>query len=143
MIWEFELGYVGLFLTSFLAATFLPITSELFLVSMLLLSFNPLICLIVATVGNTLGSYLNYAIGYIGDPKWIKYLGVKEEKINSWEINIKKYGVWMALLSWLPIVGDVLSTALGFFKVNIIISFFFIFIGKFLRYLVLILFFIL
>lgn len=137
MIWEFELGYVGLFFTSFLAATFLPIASEVFLASMLLLGFSPIYSLLVATFGNTLGSYLNYGIGYLGDPKWFKYFGVKQEKILIWEERVQKYGIWLALLSWLPFIGDVLSTALGFFKVRLSISFLFIFIGKFIRYLIL------
>ena len=139
-MFDFELGYVGLFIVSFLAATFLPIASEVFLGSMIAFGFSPLICLTVATLGNSMGSYLNYGIGYLGNPRWLAKIGVKEEKIWAWKNRIHSYGVWMALFSWLPIVGDVLSTALGFFKVNIYISFLFILTGKFLRYLILVLF---
>ncbi len=135
----FELGYLGLFITCFLAATILPIASEVFLISMLAAKYDPLISLIIASAGNTLGSYLNFGIGYIGNPEWLKKLRVKQKTIESWNASIQKYGVWLALLSWLPIVGDIIGIALGFFRANIFWSFLFMAIGKFIRYLVVVL----
>ncbi len=133
-MFEFEIGYIGLFITCLLAATVLPIASEIFLTGMLALGFNPILCLIVAGTGNTIGGWINYVIGYLGNPKWLTKIGVSIERINSWQIKVKKYGVWLALLSWLPLIGDVIGVALGFFRVNISISFLFIAIGKFMRY---------
>ena len=135
----FELGYLGLFITCFLAATILPIASEVFLISMLAAKYDPLSSLLIASTGNTLGSYLNFGIGYIGNPEWLKKLRVKQKTIESWKASIQKYGVWLALLSWLPIVGDIIGIALGFFRANIFWSFLFMAIGKFIRYLVVIL----
>ena len=135
----FELGYLGLFITCFLAATILPIASEVFLISMLAAKYDPLISLIIASAGNTLGSYLNFGIGYIGNPEWLKKLRVKQKTIESWKASIQKYGAWLALLSWLPIVGDIIGIALGFFRANIFWSFLFMAIGKFIRYLVVVL----
>ena len=135
----FELGYLGLFITCFLAATILPIASEVFLITMLAAKYDPLNCLFIASTGNTLGSYLNFGIGYIGNPEWLKKLRVKQKTIESWKASIQKYGVWLALLSWLPIVGDIIGIALGFFRANIFWSFFFMAIGKFIRYLLVVL----
>jgi membrane protein YqaA with SNARE-associated domain len=135
----FELGYLGLFITCFLAATILPIASEVFLITMLAAKYDPLSCLFIASAGNTLGSYLNFGIGYIGNPEWLKKLRVKQKTIESWKASIQKYGAWLALLSWLPIVGDIIGIALGFFRANIFWSFLFMAIGKFIRYLVVIL----
>ena len=135
----FELGYLGLFITCFLAATILPIASEVFLITMLAAKYDPLSSLLIASTGNTLGSYLNFGIGYIGNPDWLKKLRVKQKTIESWEASIQKYGVWLALLSWLPIVGDIIGIALGFFRANIFWSFIFMAIGKFIRYLVVVL----
>jgi membrane protein YqaA with SNARE-associated domain len=135
----FELGYLGLFITCFLAATILPIASEVFLITMLAAKYDPLSSLLIASTGNTLGSYLNFGIGYIGNPEWLKKLRVKQKTIESWKASIQKYGVWLALLSWLPIVGDIIGIALGFFRANIFWSFCFMAIGKFIRYLVVIL----
>lgn len=135
----FELGYLGLFITCFLAATILPIASEVFLITMLAAKYDPLSSLLIASTGNTLGSYLNFGIGYIGNPEWLKKLRVKQKTIESWKASIQKYGVWLALLSWLPIVGDIIGIALGFFRAKIFWSFFFMAIGKFIRYLVVVL----
>ena len=135
----FELGYLGLFITCFLAATILPIASEVFLITMLAAKYDPLSSLLIASSGNTLGSYLNFGIGYIGNPEWLKKLRVKQKTIESWKASIKKYGVWLALLSWLPIVGDIIGIALGFFRANIFWSLIFMAIGKFIRYLVVVL----
>ena len=135
----FELGYLGLFITCFLAATILPIASEVFLITMLAEKYDPLSSLLIASTGNTLGSYLNFGIGYIGNPEWLKKLRVKQKTIESWKASIQKYGVWLALLSWLPIVGDIIGIALGFFRANIFWSFLFMAIGKFIRYLVVVL----
>jgi membrane protein YqaA with SNARE-associated domain len=137
---EFEIGYIGLFVTCFLAATILPIASEFFLTGMLAMGYNPWACLLVSGAGNTLGGWLNYFIGYLGKPKWLLKLGVTIEKIEKWKARIHKYGVWLALLSWLPLIGDVIGVALGFFRTNPIISFLFIAIGKFIRYGMIILF---
>lgn len=138
---EFEIGYLGLFITCFLAATILPITSELFLGSMLAYGYDLTTCLIIATIGNTLGSWLNYLIGMAGNPNWLKKIGVKQEQISRWEEKIKRYGSLLALFSWLPFVGDVIAVTLGFFRVNWLVSFAYILIGKFLRYLFVVIFF--
>lgn len=135
----FELGYLGLFITCFLAATILPIASEVFLITMLAAKYDPLSSLLIASSGNTLGSYLNFGIGYIGNPEWLKKLRVKQKTIESWKASIQKYGAWLALLSWLPIVGDIIGIALGFFRANIFWSFIFMAIGKFIRYLLVVL----
>ena len=98
------------------------------------MGYNPWVCLIVSGTGNTFGGWLNYFIGYLGNPKWLLKLGVTTERIEKWKARIHQYGVWLALLSWLPLIGDVIGVALGFFRVNPIISFLFIAIGKFIRY---------
>ena len=52
-MFEFEIGF-GLFLTSFLAATVIPIASEA-LIAMLSMGYHPIVCLFCASAGNTLG----------------------------------------------------------------------------------------
>ena len=138
-MFDFEIGYIGLFLTSFFAATIIPVSSEAFLIIMLTMGYDALSCLLISTAGNTMGGWLNYIIGRIGNPSWLHFFGASGEKIDSWKQRVQKYGYWLALLSWLPFIGDFLGVALGFFRAPIIWSFIFIFIGKFLRYLVLVL----
>jgi membrane protein YqaA with SNARE-associated domain len=134
-----EVGYLGLFVVCFLSATILPLTSEGVLIAFLLSGGEPLTALLVATSGNVLGGSTNYFLGRIGEPKWLRKLGVKETRILRFENWVKRYGVWTALLSWVPIVGDPLTIALGFFRANWWWVFLLILIGKFLRYLLLVL----
>ena len=138
---HFEYGYIGLFLVTFLAATVLPIASELFLTAMLKLGYEPWLTLCVATLGNSLGAMLNYGIGVIGNPIWLKRIGVKEATIYRWQARIQRYGSWLALLCWLPFVGDVIGVALGFFRAPMWRSFLLMTIGKFARYAVFLAFF--
>lgn len=134
-----SLGYIGLFLAGFLSATILPMNSEFVLLALLSQKFDPLTCLIIATFGNSLGGLTNYFLGKLGNPLWFKRLGVKEEKLLSFEQRIQKYGYWLAFFSWVPIIGDPMTIALGFFRVPFWKVTFLIVVGKFLRYLVLVL----
>jgi len=133
LIW----GYLGLFLGAFLAATILPFSSEILVTGMLLAGASPLYVLITATTGNWLGSLSTYGIGWLGKWEWIeKWFKVSPEKIEKQRRKIAKFGSLLALLVWLPVVGDVIALALGFYRVNFTKCCVFMLIGKFLRFLI-------
>jgi len=134
-----SLGYFGLFFAAFLSATILPMSSEGILLLMLSQGFDPWICLLIATVGNSLGGLTNYGIGMLGDPKWFKRFGISEDKLIRFETRIQLYGFWLAFISWVPFIGDPLTVALGFFRVPFNKVLVLLILGKFLRYFVLIL----
>jgi membrane protein YqaA with SNARE-associated domain len=135
MIEWFEIGLLGLFLASFLAATVLPFSSEAMLAATLLAGFDPLSCLIAASVGNTLGGMSSYLLGYLGDWRRIgKWLRTPEEKVLRWEKLVKRYGAFTALLCWLPFIGDVIAIALGIFRVKAAPTSFWMLVGKTARY---------
>jgi membrane protein YqaA with SNARE-associated domain len=132
-------GYFGLFLAAFLAATILPFSSEGILLVMLTQHFDPYICLLLATIGNVLGGIVNYWIGRIAKPSWLAKVGVNTAKLEQFSQRIQKHGFWLALLAWVPLIGDPLTVALGFFridfwKVTLLMS-----VGKFSRYALLVL----
>ncbi len=133
-----SLGFTGLFLLTFLSATILPILSEAFLVAMLAKDFDPMTCLTIATIGNSLGGITNYGIGKLGNPKWLQKLGINELKLQKYNRNIAKYGSWLALLSWIPLIGDPLVIGLGFFRVSFTKVLILLVLGKFLRYLLIV-----
>jgi membrane protein YqaA with SNARE-associated domain len=133
-----SLGYVGLFLSGFLSATILPMNSEAVLLVLLAKNFDPYFCLLVATVGNTLGGYTNYWLGILGNPIWFKRFGIQEDKLKSFENKVQRYGYWLAFFSWVPFIGDPLAIALGFFRVSLWRVALLILLGKFLRYLALV-----
>lgn len=133
-----SLGYIGLFLAGFLSATLLPMSSEGVLLLMLSQDYDPVSCLLIASFSNSLGGLTNYAIGLLGKPSWFKRFGVNEDQLLSFEQRIKKYGYWLAFLSWVPFLGDPLTVALGFFRVPFWKVTLLLVLGKFLRYLVLV-----
>ena len=111
-----ELGYLGLFIASFLSSTIIPMGSEFILIALIANGFNPYYCILIATIGNTLGGITSYGIGYLGKWEWIeKWFKVTPEKIERHAEKIKRWGPWFALLTWLPGVGDIIAIGLGFF----------------------------
>lgn len=134
----FTIGYTGLFFICFLSATVLTFPSEVFLVYMLSKGYDPFYCLLIATIGNSLGGLTNYTIGRLGNPKWLRKLGMDEVKIEKRNMLIQKYGSWMALFSWVPFIGDPLVICLGFFRAPFFQVLILLVFGKLLRYLLVI-----
>ncbi|MCW1330041.1 DedA family protein, partial [Campylobacter jejuni] len=56
-----DISYLGL-IVCFLSSTLLPLASEAFVLGFIKLDFNPNLVLIVATLGNTLGSLSTYSL---------------------------------------------------------------------------------
>ena len=132
-----ELGYLGLFIGSFLASTIIPFSSDILFAGMLLAKGDPIICLIVASLGNWLGGMTSYFLGYLGKWKWLeKWFKVSREKLEKQKAKVEKYGIWLSLITWAPIVGDVFAIALGFYKVNPKLCAILMLIGRVARFLV-------
>ena len=132
-----EWGLVGLFLASFLSATLLPFSSEVVLGAMALGEWSTASLLAVATVGNTLGGLTNYAIGrWVPQEKLVRRLGMDPTKAEGWQRFAQRYGAWGALACWLPVIGDPIALALGLFRTPLIATAVLMFLGKAVRYLV-------
>ena len=128
-----------LFGTSFLAATFLPFSSEVHVAALIYSKKSYLLIFLVASIGNTLGGVFNYYIGLYAKLEWAsKYLKISKKQIDKFQSRINNYGSLLALLCWMPIIGDPLSLALGYFKVPLRKVLGLMFLGKALRYLVII-----
>lgn len=128
-------GYIGLFLSSFLAATLLPFGSEALVVLLIINKFEPVSVVIVATFGNFFGALTTYYIGLIGRRDIIqKYFSISNKKLIKAENGFKKYGKFLLLFTWVPIIGDAITAMGGLMKLDLKIFSFFVFIGKLLRY---------
>jgi membrane protein YqaA with SNARE-associated domain len=108
-------AYLGLFLAAFGAATLLPLQSEAVLVALLLSGKYALWSLLaVATLGNVLGSLVNWwlgrAIERFQDRRWFPVSPKHLEKARG---HYQRYGHWSLLLSWLPVIGDPLTLVAG------------------------------
>ena len=119
MEWLLNFGYLGLFIGAFVAATLVPFSSDILLVGMLLAGGNIYITVIVATLGNWLGGLTSYWVGWLGKWEWIeKYFRIKRETLERHKAKVDRYGAWLALFTWLPLVGDIFAVALGFYRVR-------------------------
>ena len=130
-----QLGLLGLFIGTFLAATVVPFSSDALYVAVLLATKRPLACLLVGSLGNWLGGITTYLLGRLAKWEWLeKTFKVSREKLEKQKVKIDKYGVWMALLSWIPIAGDVIALALGFYKSPALWTILLLLVGKFGRF---------
>lgn len=134
MDWLFGLGYFGLFIGSFLAATIVPFSADVLLVGMLAAGTDAVATIAVATAGNWLGGLTSYGIGRIGKWEWIERLHVSREKLEKQKHVIDRYGAIVALLTWAPFIGDVFAVALGFYRVRFVPMAFWMLVGKCARF---------
>ena len=130
------ISYLKLFIISLLAATILPLSSEIVLTTMLLTNlFEKNILLIVASFGNILGSIFNWYLGkkitIFQDRKWFP---VSPKQLNKSQKYFQKYGLWSLLLAWVPVIGDPLTLLAGVLKVRFSIFFLLVSISKISRY---------
>jgi membrane protein YqaA with SNARE-associated domain len=111
-------AYAVLFAVSFVAATILPAQSELALVGLMMLGkYSPWSLVAVASLGNILGSCVNWWLGrfaeHFRDREWFPVSPASLDKAQGW---YHRYGRWSLLLSWAPIVGDPLTVVAGFLR---------------------------
>ena len=130
-----EYGYLGLFVAGFIAATVLPLSSELVFVGLLAAGYNPVLCIVAATLGNWAGGLTGYYLGKAGNYEQIKkYTGIELQAVAKHKTFISKYGAYTALFAWVPVVGDPLTVVLGFVKAPILPVSIYMLIGKLFRY---------
>ncbi len=113
-------GELGLFVMAFLAATLLPLSSEVLLLALLQKDyFSPVGLWFWASTGNVLGSVVNYALGFwLGQAFVAKWLRLSDAQFDKAEARYRRYGVWALLLAWVPIIGDPITLVAGLLRVN-------------------------
>ena len=137
MEWLADYGYWGVFIGSFLAATLVPFSADLLLLGMLYAGGNIFTTITIASLGNWLGGLTSYWVGRAGNWNTIeRWFHISQEKLEKQRSRINKWRSWIALMTWLPIVGDVFAVGLGFYKINFWSSALLMLIGKTLRFVV-------
>lgn len=128
-------GYVGLFISALLAGSIIPFSSEIVMVALVKVGLSPALCVLSATLGNTLGGMTCYYMGRLGRIDWIeKYFKVKREKIKRMQHFLQGKGALMAFFAFLPFVGEAIAIALGFMRSNLMLTTTSMFAGKPVRY---------
>lgn len=128
-------GYVGMLISAFLAGSIFPLSSEVVMLALLAAGLDPWQQVIYGTIGNVLGSMLNYGIGMLGRIDWIeKYLHVNKKELDRAKRFMAGRGAWMGFFSFLPVIGEGITIVLGLMRSNVAITVISVIIGKFLRY---------
>lgn len=123
-------GLSSVFVIAFISATLVPLGSEPAVFAVVRANetlFWPAI--LVATFGNTLGGAFDYLIGYRAKVAFAK------ERTSRWFGWLARYGSKTMLLSWVPMIGDLLCTLAGWLHLPFWPSVGYMAVGKFLRYL--------
>ncbi|WP_297193059.1 DedA family protein [uncultured Campylobacter sp.] len=129
----------ALALVCFISASIYPLASEAFVVAFVINGFDKNLVFLIASIFNTLGALSTYILGLFAS-KFIleKYFSKSIYKIRHSKINFKKYGLFFAFFSFLPIIGDLFVLALALNKYPFLKASIFIFLGKAFRYALLI-----
>jgi membrane protein YqaA with SNARE-associated domain len=131
-------AYAGLFFSAFLAATLVPAYSEIVLAGLASAGYDPLALWFWASLGNTLGSVVNWAMGryllHFQDRPWFPF---KRETLGVSQRWFQKFGVWSLLLAWMPVGGDALTFIAGIMRVKFLVFVSLTAIGKATRYAIL------
>lgn len=104
----------SLFWVALASATLLPGGSEVWLARLWCVGEPALVLWVVATVGNTLGSLINVALGrYARQFQHRRWFPASPEGLARAERWYHRFGEASLLLSWLPVIGDPLTVLAG------------------------------
>ena len=126
-----------LWISAFGAATLLPLQSEAVLLGLLSQTdYAPAVLIAVASMGNILGSCVNWWLGVKAEQyKNKKWFPVSDQKLLKAQKIYRRYGYWSLLLSWTPMIGDPITLIAGLMKENIVRFLLLVSVAKIGRYL--------
>jgi membrane protein YqaA with SNARE-associated domain len=130
--------FLSLFFASLLAATLLPGGSEALLLYDLSQNHSVFLLFLSATAGNTLGSIINYLLGYKGSDFLLERGYLKPVALQRGHAIFEKWGAIALLLSWMPVVGDPVTFAAGVLRYEMWKFLILVLIAKGVRYAVII-----
>ncbi|GAA3537166.1 YqaA family protein [Zobellella aerophila] len=132
--------FIIVFASSLLAATIAPFYSEVVLAAVLTRQPDAAVLLwVLASTGNTLGSVVNWWLGkYLLHYQHRRWFPVKPDQLARAQHWFQRLGIWSLLFAWAPVGGDALTFIAGIMKVRLPLFVALVFIGKGLRYLIVI-----
>ncbi len=128
---------VGLFFAAFLAATLLPGSSEAALAGVLATGKTSTgMAIVVATIGNTLGSCVNWIIGrFFAKFQAKRWFPIGPDKFDRYSAWYRRWGVWSLFISWMPVIGDPLTVIAGVARTPLLLFIVIVLAAKGARYL--------
>ncbi|MDO9240978.1 MAG: YqaA family protein [Methylicorpusculum sp.] len=131
---RYYLELLSLFVSAFISSTLAPGGSEIVLGYLVLGgSYDVMVLVLIATIGNTLGAITTWFLGLCAAKKFPleNLLPKNKQRAIDW---MRSWGKWSLLFSWLPVVGDGFCFASGWLKYPLITFVLFVTVGKFCRY---------
>jgi membrane protein YqaA with SNARE-associated domain len=143
-------GLLTLFAAGLLAATLLPFGSEPVVVTFLLtqgpFTATDLVWVVMAAgTGNTIGGAITYGMGRGAISIWQRYRSSapkppeppeqqQKRSLKQARAWLERWGPGALIMSWLPVVGDPLCLVAGGLRLSFGWCLFWMAIGKFARY---------
>lgn len=129
--------YGALFAAAFLSATIFPFQSEAVLFGMLVSErYSWWLLILVASLGNTLGSIVNWFLGrFLAHFEGKRWFPASRETMARAEKWYRRYGRWSLLLSWVPVIGDPLTLVAGVLREPLPMFILLVAVAKTARYL--------
>lgn len=127
--------YLILFFSAFVSATLFPLGSEALLIYDIKEGYNIYLLVLVATIGNTLGSVVNYYLGLKGEEYLVEKKLLNEKYITKSKGYFDRFGSVCILFAWVPIIGDPITFVAGVLKYDFKKFLILVTISKFSRYL--------
>ena len=110
-------------ISAFTAGSFFPFSSEAVMFGLMAAGLDPFTLAIYGTIGNVLGSLVNYGIGMMGKMEWIeRYLHVSKKDLDKAERFMAGRGAWMGFFAFVPIIGSAITIVLGLMRANLLIT---------------------
>ena len=133
-------------IAAFIAGSFFPFTSEAVMVALQAAGLNPELLVVYGTIGNVAGSMFNYMVGRLAGAQWaVRYLHVKQESLDRAKAFIQGdnrlhlSGAWLGFFAFIPFLGSAISIALGMMRANPVVTLVSVFLGKVIRYIIIVL----
>jgi len=122
-----QYGLMGVFISTLLAYSIIPFPSEAAIIAASFI-FNPIIIILVALAGSTIGSITNYYLGRKGLKKVINH---NSKAYNKATKLFDKYGpISLILFIGFPLIGDPLVILTGSLRMKLSKFLFYSTIGK-------------
>lgn len=132
------MAYLLLFVWCFLASSIIPLSSEPYFAKLVADNQIWIMPVIIASIGNTLGSITTFWMGKKAEELTIHKLSASNQKrVDKAQNILHKHGPIALILSWIPFLGDVLVAIGGALHFPFWQSALWITVGKTLRYVML------
>ena len=134
-------GNPGMFIAALLSGSIAPfISSEAVIIALLAVGAEPWGLLLWGTIGNVLGGIIIYYLGYIGSPQGVeRRFHINHDKMERATALVCEHGALAAAFGWIPLLGSAIMVVHGVMHADAPKTILWMTLGKFLRYLVIVL----